>query len=143
MYRTILVPVDGSEASRVALRHAVAIANGVGSTVHVLTVVEPSGSPLAFGVDEIEAIDEAVADLVDAIVASDGSAGATIRSDVRRGRPAYELILEYADEIDADLIVLGRRGTSTLPKSVFGTTADRVARLADVPVTLVAGTEER
>ncbi|MFC6987757.1 universal stress protein [Haloplanus sp. GCM10025708] len=61
----------------------------------------------------------------------------SIQSDVRRGQPAYEVILDYANEIDADLIVLSRRGASLLPDVVFGSTADRVTRFTDIPVTLV------
>lgn len=142
MYRTILVPVDGSEASRAALAHAVAVADSVGATVRVLAVVEPSGSPLAFGVDDVAAIEEAVTDLADAVGAADGETDVPLRSDVRRGEPAYEVILEYAEEVDADLVVLGRQGTSSLPAAMFGSTADRVARLAEVPVTLVSAAEE-
>lgn len=137
MYRTILVPVDGSKTSHNTLRHAITIADDVGATVRVLTVLNPSGNPLAFGVDEVEDINRAITALVDTIVASDGSIDVPIQSDLRRGQPTYEVILAYADEVNADLIVLGRQGTSTLPQAVFGSTADRVARLAKIPVMLV------
>lgn len=66
----------------------------------------------------------------------------TLRSDVRRGEPVYEVILEYADEFDVDCVVLGRHGSVSLHETVFGSTADRVSRLADVPVVLVPGPEE-
>jgi nucleotide-binding universal stress UspA family protein len=140
MYRTILVPVDGSETSHSALRQAITIADAVGATVRVFTVIEP-GNPLAFGVDTFEDINRAIADLVDTIVAADGSIDVPLQSDLRRGHPTYEVILAYADEVDADLIVLGRHGTSTLPETVFGTTTDRVARVADTPVMLVPETK--
>lgn len=137
MYRTILIPVDGSETSRVALEHAIALATGLDATVRVLAVVEPGGSPLAFGVDEVEAVNRAIDDLVDTIVAADGRTEVSIRSDVRRGQPVHEVILEYAEESGADLVVLGRQGMSTLPRTILGSTVDRVARRAEVPVTLV------
>ncbi|MBX0297830.1 universal stress protein [Haloarcula nitratireducens] len=44
---------------------------------------------------------------------------------------------EDAVEVHADLIVLSRRGASSLPDVVFGSTADRVTRFSDIPVTLV------
>lgn len=141
MYQTILAPVDGSESSCAALEHAIAVANELNATVHVLTVVEPSRSLLSFGVDEVEDINQAVVDLVDTIVTSNGWSDIPIRSEVRRGQPIFEVILDYASEIQADLVVLGRRGTSSLPESVFGSKADRVARFADIPVTLVPESE--
>ena len=137
MYGTILVPVDGSDPSRTALAHAIRLADEVNATVHVLTVVEPSRSSLTFGIDEVEDINRAITDLVEAIVDSNSWTDVSIQSDVRRGHPVYEVILDYANEIDADLIVLSRRGASSLPDVVFGSTADRVTRFTDIPVTLV------
>lgn len=137
MYGTILVPVDGSEPSRRALGHALELADAVGATLHVLAVVEPSRGSLLFGVDEVEEINVALVDLVDAIGAESGRGDVEIRCDVRRGEPAYDVILGYAREADADLLVLSRRGGSTLPVGLFGSTTDRLARVAEVPVTLV------
>lgn len=142
MYREILVPVDGSEASRAALRDAVDMAAGAAATVRVLTVVEESGNPLAFGVDEVEEINRAVDDVAEAIATADGAADVTLRTEVRRGDPVYEVILEYAAEVDADCIVLGRHGGSALHEAIFGSTADRVSRLSDVPVVLVPAPDE-
>jgi len=137
MYGTILVPLDGSDPSRRALAHAVSLADEINATVHVLTVVEPSRSSLTFGIDEVEDINQAITDLVETIVDSNSWTDVSIQSDVRRGHPAYEVILDYSNEIDADLIVLSRRGASSLPDVVFGSTADRVTRFTDIPVTLV------
>lgn len=141
MYQTILVPIDGSDPSRSALAHAINVADELNATVHVLAVVEPSRSLLAFSVDEVEDINQALVDLVDTIVTSNGWTDVPIKSEVRRGRPVYEVILDYAQEIRADLVVIGRQGTSSLPKAVFGSTADRVTRLADIPVMLVSEPE--
>ena len=137
MYRTILVPVDGSEVSQVALSHAVGIAEGSGATVNALAVVEPSGSRLGFDVDDAEALDRAVGELADAILEANGTTDVEIESEVRRGRDPHEAILDYVDEVDADLLVMGRRGTASLPERILGSTADRIARLADIPVVLV------
>ena len=139
MYRTILVPVDGSEVSRRALEHAVGIAEGSGATVHALAVVEPTGSRLGFDADDTEALDRAVGELADAILAANGTTDVELESEVRRGRELHETILDYADEVDADLLVMGRRGTASLPERILGSTADRISRLADIPVVLVPG----
>lgn len=142
MYRTVLVAVDGSEASSDVLAHGVAIASGRDASVEILTVVEPSGNPLGFGVEDVTEIDEAIGDLVDAVIGVGDVGDVTTNVEIRRGRPAYELILEYADEVEADVIVAGRHGTSTLPESVLGSTADRVSRLATIPVVIVPAANE-
>ncbi|QLD89591.1 universal stress protein [Natronomonas salina] len=142
MYRTVLVAVDGSEASSDVLAHGIAIASGRDASVEILTVVEPSGNPLGFGVEDVTEIDEAIADLVDTVIGVGDVGDVTTNVEIRRGRPAYELILEYADEVEADVIVAGRHGTSTLPESVLGSTADRVSRLATIPVVIVPAANE-
>lgn len=103
--------------------------------------MEPSRSPLIFGVDEVEDINQALVDLVDIVVTSTGWTDVSIQSEVRRGQPVFEVILDYAEEIRADCIVLGRQGISPLPDAVFGGTTDRVTRFADVPMTLVPKAE--
>ncbi|WP_228442435.1 universal stress protein [Natrarchaeobaculum sulfurireducens] len=46
-------------------------------------------------------------------------------------------MLEYAAEIDADLIVLGTYGRRGLSRALLGSTTERVVRTADVPVLAV------
>lgn len=136
MAETILVAVDGSEASAATVETARSIASGTDATVHLLTVVEPAGSPIAFDVDDVEEIYDAVSDLAEVIRSSDGTPAVSLEIEVRRGSPVHEMILSYADEVDADIIVIGRGGTS-LPDRIFGSTTDRIARLTEVPVVLV------
>ena len=142
MYRTILVPTDGSDTSRRALEHAVAIAERFGATVHLLGVVDPSRNPMLFGVDSAEELDDAVRSIVDEIAAvyEEGQIG--IRGEVRRGRP-HRAILRYADEEDVDLLVMGRTGEESLADALLGSTADRVVRYATVPVVLVPAANRR
>jgi nucleotide-binding universal stress UspA family protein len=142
MYETVLVAVDGSETARTALERAVSIANATGATVHVLAVAEPDANPMAFGVDDVEAIDAAVADLVDAVAGAGVSPDRDPVIEVRRGRPAHEEIVEYAGEVDADVIFVGRQGTTSLSEAVLGSTADRLARTSPVPVVIVPGPDE-
>ena len=52
------------------------------------------------------------------------------------GLPAGRII-EIAKEEHASMIVIGSRGLSGLPHLLLGSTADRVAQLSDLPVTIV------
>jgi nucleotide-binding universal stress UspA family protein len=55
----------------------------------------------------------------------------------RNGRPA-ETILDYVDETAVDQIVLGSHGRKGVERFFLGSVAERVARNADVPVTVVS-----
>lgn len=136
MYDTILVATDGSQQARAALEHALNLAESVDATVYVVTVVEASGSPMRFDASEVEALNDAADDLVEEIVQAYGSRDVEVDGTVRRGKPATA-ILEYADELDADLILVGQRGEDGITGAILGSTTDRLARLTDIPVTVV------
>jgi nucleotide-binding universal stress UspA family protein len=55
------------------------------------------------------------------------------RTEIRVGRP-HESIMRFAQEIGADLIVVGPHGARPRPSKFLGTTAERVVRTASVPV---------
>lgn len=55
---------------------------------------------------------------------------------LRIGKPA-EQILKYAEEMDADLIVIGRQGASELGKQLFGNVTEKIARKAACPVLII------
>ncbi len=54
----------------------------------------------------------------------------------KEGKP-YEKVLETADELKADLIILGSRGKIGLERALFGSVAGKVARLCEIPVLIV------
>ena len=135
MYDTILVGVDGSDESHTALEHAFDLAEAVGATVHVLTVVD-TANPIQFGVEEVDELNQAASDLVADIVDVHAEHDIDVRGDVRRGTPV-EVILDYAGEIDADIVVAGQRGTSGLSGALLGSTTDRLARMTEIPLVVV------
>ncbi len=61
---------------------------------------------------------------------------------IRKGIAA-EQILNYAKEIDADLIVMGRQGSSALAKPLFGNVTEKIARKAKCPVLIVPHSFEK
>lgn len=132
-YTDILVATDGSEPASAAVDHAVELADGINDTVYVLSVADDTANPMAFGVETVAAIDDAIEET--ATEMSEHLGKATVEGTVRRGSPSDE-ILAVADEADADVIVLGR-GTSGLADRLLGSTADRVVERADRPVVIV------
>ena len=54
-----------------------------------------------------------------------------------RGGKDYKCILDFADEIDADLIVIGRQGHSRMQKVLFGSVTEKIARKARCAVLII------
>lgn len=137
--REILVPTDGSDAAAAALEFALSLADEPDATVHVLAVVDVTDDPLTFDAELVHDLERAKARLVEEIAAAYADHDADVTGTVRRGRPA-RTIVDYVDERDIDLIVLGRTGRSERTKrtpALLGSTSDRVVRTAPVPVLVV------
>lgn len=137
MLRTILVAFDGSDQSKKAFRFALELAGRFQSKLRVLGVVrlpEPAVSP------EIDAmLDRGREHFRDEFAALEGHAaesGLTIETRVAVGHPV-EQILREAEDAQADLIVMGRRGTTRATRWILGSVSERVLRYAHCPVTVV------
>ena len=135
-FDSILVPTDGSDAAHAALVHALVLARPYGAAVHVLTVVDPSANPLAFGVEEVDELNRAAQTIVDDLVDAYVDHAVEVHGAVRRGRP-HRQILAYADEMGIDLLVVGRTGVHGVSRSLLGSTTDRLIRSSSIPVTVV------
>lgn len=139
MYDRILVPTDGSENSDQAIEHAVDLAAKYDAAIHAVYVVNtgavPSPDP---GMREefISAGEDHGADAVQAVAAAGKSAGIDVTTSVIRGVP-YEAILDYTEDNDIDLIVMGTHGRTGLRHFLLGSVAERVIRHTSVPVLLV------
>jgi nucleotide-binding universal stress UspA family protein len=145
-FRTVLVPLDGSPESEVALEHAASLASRFESRL-VLVQVVPSalevGTP--FGMPWIRVEGDGHRELVDA--ARDYLEGVAERLRARGGTapevrvaeassPA-EGILEAARSSEADLLVLATRGRGGIGRVVLGSVADKVIRGTALPVLAV------
>lgn len=139
MYDTIVAATDGSEQAAATVDHAAELARSVDATLHVVTVVETRGNPMKFGVDEVDELDRAAAELIEKI--TEANTDLDIEGEIRRGKPT-EVLLSYADEVDADLLLVGQRGADGIEAALLGSTADRLARLTDIPLTIVPLAEE-
>ncbi|MFP8954831.1 universal stress protein [Natrialbaceae archaeon A-arb3/5] len=140
MSNTILMPTDGSEHAENAAAVGFNIAEKMDATVHALAVGDTSlthlssvgGPPPKTADDVTEIATEWAADL-----AAEARANGLEAVDVARtGTPAEE-IGAYAEEIDADMIVMGTAGRSGFEKRIVGSVTDKVVRTAPVPVVTV------
>ena len=142
MYETILVPTDGSTEGDKGAREAVDLAAALGATLHGLYVVQEGGNPWESEPmeDQLDRAREYGQGILDEVGAAAADAGATYESQVSVGPAVHEKIIEYAEEIDADIIVMGS-GYHGQIGGLLGSTADKVLRSAEVPVLTVRRTE--
>lgn len=140
MYETILVGVDGSEHAKNVLEHAIELAEAIDATLHVVTVVDTRTNPMKFGVNEVTELDRAKSDLVDEI--SNVPENVDLTGEIRRGEPV-DVLLEYATEVDADLLIIGESDTDTLEAAIFGGTVERLTEETRIPLTIVPLPGER
>ena len=141
MYERILVPIDGSETAAAAADHAIELARAFDAEIHPVYVVETNVGPTTGLVDVLEALEEAGEEAVEAVRERAAEAGIDrVDGGVLRGTP-HRAILDYADAHDVDLIVMGTHGRTGLDRYLLGSIAERVVRLADVPVLTVRRAE--
>jgi nucleotide-binding universal stress UspA family protein len=135
-----LVPVDFSDSSAHALRHAAGLAKRNGGSLIIVHVVPADYGWLGIGRDESRDLDRSLqrqaADCLRAF--ADENVGHSVEADlqVRIGHPAEEIVAA-ARESKCDSIVLSTRGLTGVDHYLMGSVADRVARLAPCPVVLM------
>ncbi|WP_178916108.1 universal stress protein [Natronomonas gomsonensis] len=133
---TVLLATDGSEYARQAAERAIELAAERGATLHSICVVDQrrfddpalSSAELATMYADDHAL-EFVGEVAD--MAEDRSV--PIERTTRHGIP-HEVILEYADEVDADVIVIGAHGDHD---EHFSGVGRKVTELADRTVLVV------
>jgi glycine betaine transporter len=134
----ILVPTDFSEGSEHALDYALELAGKLGATVHLVNVI---GIPM-LGVPELgvaltgATIDSIVVENQTQLdkLADRKRAQGTIGQAVLRTGDARDSILQAAEELHADLIVMGTHGRRGVSRALLGSIAETVVRSAPCPV---------
>ena len=137
---TVLVPVDGSDASARAAAWAATYAAGRGAQLVLLHVHAARGSEtLALGALDAAQIEEAERRIAgpsfDKARAAIGHATAA-RTLVSIGDPAEEIVA-LARRERASLIVMGSRGLSPVRELLLGSVSEKVIRHAHCAVTVV------
>ncbi len=147
LFKRIVVGTDGSDSAKEAVRQAASLAQLTGASLDVVSAYEPvpkrrvdserEGAPSdiqhEFGPRE------------DVNFALDGAAAIAHGMDVevkphpRDGDPA-DAILSVADDVDADLIVVGNKGMTGARRFLLGSVPNKVSHHADCGVMIVRTT---
>jgi len=139
--KTILVPTDYSEDSEAALDMAIGVAIAFGSEVEVFhayyvdvpMIYAGFGGDYTMPMDVLDPIRDGAQAAMDDLLRKVADCGVTVRGRIAMERPS-SAILQEADRVEADLIVMGTRGLTGLEHFVLGSTADRVIRQSTCPV---------
>lgn len=144
MFQHILVPVDGSDTSMLAVSKAAGLAKAFGSKVTVLYVVDPYpftgvGADFAYGQTQYLSAATAEANAaLDAAKAALQQAGVTnVTTVIGEGHAVHDGIVQALESTGADLIVMGSHGRRGIEKLVLGSVTQRVLGVVHKPVLVV------
>jgi nucleotide-binding universal stress UspA family protein len=157
MARSIVVGTDGSEAAEEAVRQATDLASKEGARLHLVTAYHdpkilpertttiwtnepkgmvdtgrPEGGPHTGAVD----LREVAESVVKRAAREALSRGVEVETHAREGHPA-EVIIDLANQEQADLIVVGSRGLTGIKRYLLGSVSSKVSEHAHCNVMIV------
>lgn len=143
MFKHLLVPIDGSPTSELAVTKAIGLAKAFHSEVTAIYVVDPYpftgvGADFAFGQSQyLNAAKAAATDALANARKQMEDAGVALKTATIESHAVWRGILQAADSANADLIVMGSHGRSGIEKLVLGSVAHKVVTNTRLPVLLV------
>ncbi len=140
--RSILLATDGSEEAELAAGVAVGLARSSGAELHVVHVkllpITPPYPDVLDWREDLERAEREARRLLDEQVTKVEEAGGAVDGiHLREERPPAEEIVALAEELGADLIVVGRRDRGQIRRALAGSVSDSVVRHARCPVLVV------
>lgn len=143
MFQHILVPVDGSATSMLAVAKAAGMAKAFNSAVTALYVIDPypfTGVGADFAYGQAQYVSAATAEAnaaLEAVKQAMAEAGVSVDVMIGEGHAVHEGVVHALETTGADLIVMGSHGRRGLEKLVLGSVAQRVLGAVHVPVLVV------
>ena len=141
--KNVLVATDFSEPSAVALAYGRELARTFGAQLHVLHIAEsvlttPGLEFYGASVTELQGTIESAAHReINRLVTDDDRNDLGAKAVVRTWANAAPAIVDYAEEAEINLIVMGTHGRGGLTHFLMGSVAERVVRTAPCPVLTV------
>lgn len=142
----IVVGVDGSEHATFALDWAARMAKGMGSEVTAVFAISPPvyldggigyAPPVVIPQFDPEWRDAMKKEFEDKWCSQLGHSGIKYRTVMEDGRPA-SVIAQVADQVDADVIVVGRRGRGGVAELLLGSVSHELVLHSKRPVLVIS-----
>ncbi len=124
MFKTVLFPLNRSQETRQAVDIAIELVQKYQAELYVLSVMEPDGDR------------QSSQDLIQEVQAYFSEVGISVKTKVAEGKAAF-VICDFADEINADLIIMGSRGVSLAEEHPDDSVSQKVINLSPCPVLVV------
>jgi nucleotide-binding universal stress UspA family protein len=128
----IVVGTDGSPGAEAAVQKVIELTRGAGATVHLVCAYPGRSALERIGMtarqDPVD-LRGVAADVLARDEHTFQDAGFAVEKHAREGDPA-QTIIDVAGEKDADLIVVGARGTTGLRRFMLGSVAGKLAHHA-------------
>ena len=124
MFKTVLFPLNRSQETRQAVDIAIELVQKYQAELYVLSVMEPDGDR------------QSSQDLIQEVQAYFSEVGISVKTKVAEGKAAF-VICDFADESNADLIIMGSRGVSLAEEHPDDSVSQKVINLSPCPVLVV------
>ncbi|WP_404453578.1 universal stress protein [Virgibacillus necropolis] len=139
-YRDIVVAVDGSDASEVAFKKSLDIVKRNNSRLILAHVVDSRTFATAEAYDRTlaERAEDYAKELIDGYMEKAKAAGVSdIVRCIEYGSPKVKIAKEIAPSFNADLIICGATGMSTVERFFIGSVSENITRYAKCDVLVV------
>ena len=142
VFKNILVPTDGSEYTKAAVRKAMELAKLAGGKVTALYVLDQTiltNMPMDTAVMNVyNTLEKEGKEAVDFVKELGEQEGVETTVSIKEGTPV-KVILEESSKYD--IIVMGTLGRTGMSKLLMGSVAERVVRASQCPVLVVRASE--
>ena len=144
MFGSIVVGTDGSDTARQAVRQATELARSVGARIELVSAYEPV-SDARLREESIQVPEdlqwminprEDVQAMLEEAAAAIRSDGVDVEVFARQGDPA-DAILDVAEELCSDLIVVGNKGMTGAKRFLLGSVPNKVSHHAPCSVLII------
>ena len=148
MYKTILVPLDGSKRAERILPYVEELAQKFGAKLVLVQVIEPTvvmAAPYDMGhyydVNQLERLNDEAKVYLAGLQGTFTEKGISTEVVVANG-PVVMAVLEEAIRKNVDLIAMASHGRSGLARAFYGSVASGILHQADRPLLLIRAQEE-
>lgn len=149
MYRTILVPLDGSTRAERILPYIEELATNREATIVFLQVIEsvalmagPYDTTLYYDKEASDRLIETARAYLDGLVLTMREKGIAAKSVLEFG-PTVKSILDVAERENAELIAMASHGRTGLARAFYGSVAAGVMHQADRPILLIRAADRQ
>ena len=137
IYNRILCPTDFSSESTKALKKAIQLVSILEAELFVTHIITNPYSDIYSGKTDVNMRAEEGFSVIEGMVKDfleEHAAGVSCNTLIKTHEHTFGGIIEYAEEKDADLIVMATHGRTGLSHMMLGSTAEQVVRHAPCPM---------